>query len=151
LTLEPSGSQVFDDVPPGTFGYAEINALYKAGYTSGCGQSSGGMPNYCPTVDITRAVLAAFVYNAFVLETPVPPSIPPETSTPTVTPTETDSTFTGESGSSGGTSESSAGVSETGTSATTGSAQTGAEIPIAGGGILSVLLLARYLVGKRIK
>jgi len=135
LTLEPNGAQVFADVKPGDNGYAEINAIYKVNYTSGCGQDASGKPNFCPDNQITRAVLAAFVYNAFIATTPVVFSAPPVTATPTPTSTASSvSTGTG-SGSSG----------------TGSSASTGAEVPLASAGILMGLFAVRYLLGKRIK
>lgn len=144
LTLEPNGEQVFADLKSGQFGYAEANAMYKAGYTKGCGIDNDtnsptyGKPKYCPDEQITRAVLAAFIHNAFVLTTPTVPPAPPETPTPVSSSSNsnTGSTNNGSSGDAG--------------SAGSGSANTGAEVPLAGAGILSGLFAIRYLIGKRI-
>jgi hypothetical protein len=134
LTLEPNGAQVFADLAPGAFGYAEANALYKAGYTKGCSTDASGKPNYCPDQELTRAALAVFIYNAFVLTTPTIEATPPASATPTP---RSSSTGTG-----------------TGSGSTTsgsGTASTGAEIPLAGAGILSGLFALRYVIGKRLK
>ncbi|MGA2666650.1 MAG: S-layer homology domain-containing protein [Patescibacteria group bacterium] len=131
LPLNSTGTQVFSDVKPGDFGYAEINAIYQAGYTKGCGTDSSGGLLYCPSQQITRAVLAAFIYNAFINTSTTSPSVTSPTLSPT---TNTNSGNTG-----------------TGSGTTTNSAKTGAEIPLAGAGILSGLFGLRYWLGKRIR
>ncbi len=51
--------QVFQDVPPGSFGFDAINLLSQKGITSGCAPTL-----YCPTENITRAQMAIFIVNA---------------------------------------------------------------------------------------
>lgn len=46
----------FTDAPPGSFAFTFIEALARAGITSGCG---GG--NYCPSASVTRAQMAVFL------------------------------------------------------------------------------------------
>ncbi|MBT8097388.1 MAG: S-layer homology domain-containing protein, partial [Woeseia sp.] len=46
----------FADAPPGSFAFSFIEALARAGITSGCG---GG--NYCPSAPVTRAQMAVFL------------------------------------------------------------------------------------------
>ncbi len=46
----------FPDAPPGYWSFTFIEALARAGITSGCG---GG--NYCPTDPVTRAQMAVFL------------------------------------------------------------------------------------------
>lgn len=46
----------FADAPPGSFAFVFIEALARAGITSGCG---GG--NYCPSAPVTRAQMAVFL------------------------------------------------------------------------------------------
>jgi hypothetical protein len=48
-------NQIFSDVPPGSFGYAEIQEFSALGITSGCG---GGL--FCPDGTVTRAQAAVF-------------------------------------------------------------------------------------------
>jgi len=55
----PPANQIFSDVPPGSFGYAEIQELYALGITSGC---SPGM--FCPNSNVTRSQMAVFIINA---------------------------------------------------------------------------------------
>lgn len=132
LTLEPNGAQIFADVKPGDDGYAEINAIYKAKYTSGCGvDAASGMPNFCPGSQITRAVLAAFVYNAFIATSPSPVPAPSATPTPTAATTARS-------------------TAKTATTTAT-PAKTGAELPLASAGILTTLFAVRYLIGRRIR
>jgi hypothetical protein len=49
-------TQVFTDVPPGSFAFDEINLMEQYGVTTGCG---GG--DFCPTADVTRAQIAVFI------------------------------------------------------------------------------------------
>jgi hypothetical protein len=49
----------FADVPPGSFGFQQIEALVSSGITAGCG---GG--NYCPNSSLTRAQMAVFLATA---------------------------------------------------------------------------------------
>ena len=146
----------FADVPTTHAAYNEIEALYAAGLINGCREEANPNPPpdklyyFCPEENIIRAVLAVFIYRAYII-TPTPTDTPTETptvtptpdETPTVTPipdetptdiTTTDTTSTG----------------TTGTTGSTGSADTGPEIPIAAGGLLSVLLLARYVIKKKV-
>ena len=53
------GSQTFNDVAPGDFGFQHIEALNASGITGGCG---GG--NFCPTANLTRAQMAVFLAKA---------------------------------------------------------------------------------------
>ena len=56
----PSNTQHFTDVPPGSFGFGEINRMFELGITAGCG---GG--NYCPAGSVTRGQIAVFLVRAF--------------------------------------------------------------------------------------
>ncbi|MBN1264814.1 MAG: right-handed parallel beta-helix repeat-containing protein, partial [Anaerolineales bacterium] len=49
---------IFQDVPPGCYGYDEIEALYRAGYIAGC---SAEPRLFCPDNTMTRAESAVFV------------------------------------------------------------------------------------------
>jgi hypothetical protein len=53
-------SQRFLDVGPGNAFYAFIDRMAVLGITQGCG---GG--NYCPTMEVTRGQMAAFLVRAF--------------------------------------------------------------------------------------
>jgi hypothetical protein len=53
------GTQTFNDVAPGDFGYQQIEALVASGITGGCG---GG--NFCPNANLTRAQMAIFLAKA---------------------------------------------------------------------------------------
>jgi hypothetical protein len=55
----PPATQIFSDVPPGSFGYAEIQELSALGITSGC-----AVGLFCPTANITRQQMAVFIINA---------------------------------------------------------------------------------------
>jgi len=46
----------FDDAPPGYWAFTFIEALARAGITSGCGGN-----NYCPLAPVTRAQMAVFL------------------------------------------------------------------------------------------
>ena len=59
LQVSPAGSQTFNDVAPGDFGYQFIQALAASGITGGCG---GG--NFCPNGFLTRAQMAVFLAKA---------------------------------------------------------------------------------------
>ncbi len=147
LTLDPAPpTATFADVATDAVYYKEVEAIYKAGYTNGCGTDAAtGKLNFCPTSNLSRAALAVFTYNAYIklplTGSPSPqPSTPvPSPSSPTATPTPTQ-TQTQVTTGTGGT---------TGTTTTT--ARTGPEIPLLGGGLLSALLLARFLVNRKLK
>jgi len=143
LPLDPApATSSFEDVKTTDFGFKEIEAIYKAGYTKGCEQTNTGI-RFCPETQVTREVLAAFTYNAFIATGNVSPSPNPSPSpSEKASPTPTPSTTLGASPTP---------TTTTTTSTTTGAAKTGAEVPLAGAGLLSVLALARYLVGKRLK
>ncbi len=49
----------FSDVPAGYWAYAYIEAIYSAGITVGCGSG-----DYCPSEDVTRDQMAAFIIRA---------------------------------------------------------------------------------------
>ena len=58
------GSQRFADVPPSNIFYAFIEQMALQGITLGCNANG---PLYCPTSDVTRAQMAAFLARAFSL------------------------------------------------------------------------------------
>jgi len=64
----PPATGLFGDVPPGSFGAAYIEQLFKDGITAGCG---GG--NFCPDNEVTRAQAAVFIVKAEHGATFVPP------------------------------------------------------------------------------
>jgi len=144
LPLDPAPAvSSFTDVQTTDPAFKAIEAIYKAGYTKGCEQTSAGV-SFCPETQVTREVLAAFTYNAFIasgVTSPSPnpsPSIvspspsPSITVSPTPTPTPTETTTTTTTG-------------------TTSTAKTGPEIPLAAGGLLSALLVGRYLINRKIR
>jgi hypothetical protein len=49
----------FPDVPASSFAFDYINAIKDAGITTGCGSG-----NYCPTTNVTRDQMAAFIIRA---------------------------------------------------------------------------------------
>ena len=49
----------FNDVPPGSFGFDQIQQLFNLGITTGCG---GG--NFCPNDSVTRAQMAVLIVRA---------------------------------------------------------------------------------------
>jgi hypothetical protein len=49
----------FNDVPPGSFGFQQIEALADSGITGGCGGD-----NFCPNNPLTRAQMAVFLAKA---------------------------------------------------------------------------------------
>jgi glucose/arabinose dehydrogenase len=51
--------QIFADVPFGFWAHQSINAVFNNGITAGCG---GG--NFCPTMNVTREQMAAFLVRA---------------------------------------------------------------------------------------
>lgn len=53
-------SQIFNDVPPGSQFYDDINAIAMAGITTGCGSG-----NYCPDDYVTRKAMAAFMHRGY--------------------------------------------------------------------------------------
>ncbi len=155
LALDPAPTTPsFADVATTDPYFKEVEAIYKAGYTQGCGTDAAtGKLKFCPTDNLSRAALAVFVYNAYIKvagvspspqpstptpapSTPTPTPTASETLTPTPTPTTTTTTTTTTTG--------------TGTG-TTGTAKTGPEIPLLGGGLLGALFLVRYLVGRKVR
>jgi uncharacterized protein YkwD len=54
--------QSFQDVPSSSFAYEFIEAFYARGITTGC-----GVGYYCPTANVTRGQMAAFLVRAFAL------------------------------------------------------------------------------------
>jgi glucose/arabinose dehydrogenase len=58
LDLRPTGTDFFDD-DDGKTGESSINALAAAGLTGGCGTRM-----YCPTSNVTREQMAAFLHRA---------------------------------------------------------------------------------------
>jgi hypothetical protein len=59
------GTQTFGDVPPSFAFYKAIEALAASGITGGCG---GG--NFCPSSNVTRGEVAAFLARALGLQFP---------------------------------------------------------------------------------
>src|SRR6185369_17797976 len=58
--VPPAGTtQLFTDVPPGSFGYDFIGDFARRGITNGC---SGSL--YCPSDGVTRAQMAMFLLRA---------------------------------------------------------------------------------------
>jgi len=154
LPLDPAPAvSSFTDVQTTDPAFKAIEAIYKAGYTKGCEQTEQGL-KFCPETQVTREVLAAFTYNAFIASGNVSPSPAvvspsPETSPSAVaspSPTPTPSTTLGASPTPTETT-----TETTGTTGTTSTAQTGPEIPLASGGLLSILLIGRYLINRRIR
>lgn len=147
LTLDPAPTTpTFTDVSATDNGYKEIEAIYRACYTKGCKTTATGL-NFCPTTEVAREVLAAFIYNAFIgsgcTTSPSPAVVSPspivvESPSPVASPSQTTTTTTGTTGT-------------TGSTGTTSTAQTGPEIPLVSGGLLSILLLGRYLISRKIK
>ncbi|MCJ7679007.1 MAG: LamG domain-containing protein, partial [Anaerolineales bacterium] len=76
ITLTPTPTPVFDDVPYGYWAKGYIEALYNAGYVSGCSTS----PRlYCPTNNLSRAESSVFVMRGSYGAIPSPPYPPPAT------------------------------------------------------------------------
>lgn len=59
--IENITSQVFQDLPPGSFGFDAANLLYAKGITTGCNASP---LQYCPNQSITRAQMAVFIVRS---------------------------------------------------------------------------------------
>ena len=142
LPLDPAPAvSSFTDVQTTDPAFKAIEAIYKAGYTKGCEQTAEGV-RFCPDTQVTREVLAAFIYNAFIASgitspspNPSPSIVSPEPSPSiTISPSPTTTTTTT--------------TTTTGTSET---AKTGPEIPLAAGGLLSAFLIGRYLINRRIR
>jgi hypothetical protein len=55
-----TGVQTFQDVQPGTYAHRFIEAFYARGVTAGC-----SVDHYCPTANVTRGQMAAFLVRAF--------------------------------------------------------------------------------------
>ncbi|HEX3555793.1 MAG TPA: hypothetical protein VIA62_21455, partial [Thermoanaerobaculia bacterium] len=72
-----TAAPLFADVPAGYWARREIEGLYKAGLTGGCG---GSPPQYCPETNLTRAQASVFLVRgmAGASSTP-PPCVPPGT------------------------------------------------------------------------
>lgn len=65
LPPDTTPPQVFQDVPPSYWAYGYIQALYRAGITSGCTYDPiSGIRNYCPEDPVTRAQMAVFLCRA---------------------------------------------------------------------------------------
>ncbi len=62
----PPANQIFVDVPPGSFGYSEIQELSALGITNGCAAAvpPSTLPSFCPSENITRNEMAIFIINA---------------------------------------------------------------------------------------
>ncbi len=58
----PFSSQVFDDVPTGSFAWDFINEIYNQGITGGC---SVDPKLYCPNSLVTRGQMAVFIDRGF--------------------------------------------------------------------------------------
>lgn len=63
--LNPSNSNRFSDVPAGNPHRADINALARAGITTGCNPPRND--RFCPTQPVTRAQMATFMARAMKL------------------------------------------------------------------------------------
>jgi len=57
--VESGASGTFPDVPPAEAFYKYIEAIYNAGITNGCGNG-----DYCPSEDVTRDQMAAFLVRS---------------------------------------------------------------------------------------
>jgi len=76
VTLTPTPTPIFDDVPYGYWAKDYIEALYDAGYISGCSTS----PRlYCPVNNLSRAESSVFVLRGNYGAIPSPPYPPPAT------------------------------------------------------------------------
>jgi len=58
-------SDVFADVDTSNPFHNDINAIKFAGITQGCGTNSSGQLIYCPTDNVTREAMAAFMHRGF--------------------------------------------------------------------------------------
>jgi hypothetical protein len=65
FTLAVNAAQPFPDVPPTSFAMTNIMAIKAAGITAGCG---GGI--YCPSSNVSRQQMAAFLVRALEGEPP---------------------------------------------------------------------------------
>ncbi len=63
-------TQVFADVPPGSFGFDAINLFYADGVTTGCAASP---LSYCPNDSVTRAEMAVFIVKSVFKSNPFTP------------------------------------------------------------------------------
>ncbi|MCC6345867.1 MAG: S-layer homology domain-containing protein [Nitrospirales bacterium] len=59
VSVTASFTKIFADISPSYWAYDYINALYGSGITTGCGEG-----RYCPSDEVTRAQMAAFVIRA---------------------------------------------------------------------------------------
>jgi len=73
LQTSPPATSSFQDVPATHYAYAYVEAIKKAGLTSGC---SASPPLYCPDTPLLRAELAAFLARALALDTTNIPATP---------------------------------------------------------------------------
>jgi len=53
------GTATFGDVPVGSFGFKQVEALVASGITAGCGPT-----NFCPNATLTRVQMAIFLAKA---------------------------------------------------------------------------------------
>ena len=142
----PPTTATFADVPTDANYFKEVEAIYKAGYTQGCGTDAAtGKLKFCPTENLSRAGLAVFLYNGYLKPLVVSPQPSPEPSPSTPVPSPSPSAEISP------TPTLTATPTVTTSPTTTKPAKTGPEIPLLGGGLLGLLFLARYLVGRKLK
>ena len=60
LSLPPAAPVDFEDVDEDSYFFDDVNRLYAAKITVGCGDGT----NFCPTRSVTRAQMAAFIYRS---------------------------------------------------------------------------------------
>jgi hypothetical protein len=70
-------SQSFSDVPTNNWAFQQIEAIYRAGVTTGCPTAEGEPKKFCPTEALSREQLAAAVVRAFYFPESVPLSQQP--------------------------------------------------------------------------
>lgn len=58
IAPDPTGAQVFEDVPPDSPYYGYVQAFYRTGFTAGC---SANPLKFCPDAPVNRAQIAAFL------------------------------------------------------------------------------------------
>ena len=147
----PPSEATFADVATDASYFKEVEAIYKAGYTRGCGTDpTTGKLNFCPTENLSRAALAVFLYNAYLKPVIVSPGLPsPEPSTPVPSPSEITPTPTATLTATPTPTTTVTTTTGTGTT-TTKTAKTGPEIPLISGGLLGALLLGRFLINRKI-
>lgn len=69
---EASLSQSFSDVPTDNWAFQQIEAIYRAGVTTGCPTAEGEPKKFCPTEALPREQLAAALVRAFYFPESVP-------------------------------------------------------------------------------